>query len=255
MCSLLVDASLDRVGYYSSRYVPPIHQFRFMDLPLELRTIVARYALTADEPLDFKWLLYTPTKKIGTMDGLDQLTALTRVSKTLREETLDLVWRLNDVSFKYDLAMGSHIDPSFWRYFEIGAIKEAMRVFFHHLSTISLSSIPIQLRCSTEHGSTQYLTAIEDLVTSYSLPEPKAVWKVFDVSWTFSCSRAGFPTTYTIFAEEAKTLRQALARYDAAIQLRRWRVFPVTHPGPEEAIRHTVAAGLSDAHAWFEDGL
>lgn len=96
MCSLIVDAGLDRVGYYSSRYVSPIRQFRFMDLPLELRNIVARYAHAADEPLDFKWLLYTPTKKIGTMDGLDQLTALTRVSKTLREETLDLVWRLNE---------------------------------------------------------------------------------------------------------------------------------------------------------------
>ena len=96
MCSLLVDAGLDRVGYYISRYVPPIRQFRFMDLPVELRNIVARYAHAADEPLDFKWLLYTPTKKIGTMDGLDQLTALTRVSKTLREETLDLVWRLNE---------------------------------------------------------------------------------------------------------------------------------------------------------------
>ena len=255
MCSLLVDAGLDRVGYYISRYVPPIRQFRFMDLPVELRNIVARYALTADEPLEFKWLLYTPTKKIGTFEKLDQLTALNRVSKSLRRETMDLVWRLNDVSFKYNLAMGSHIDPSFWRYHEIGAIKEAMGVVFHNLSPISLPPISIQLLCRTLGGEPQLLTAIEDLVTSYSLPEPKAVWKVFDISWTFSCSQAGFPTTYAIFAEQAKTLRQALARFDATTQLRRWRLFPVTNPGPEEALRHLVAAGLPDAQVWIQDGL
>jgi hypothetical protein len=181
VCSLLVDAGLDRVGRYTSSYVPPIRQFRYMDLPLELRNIVARFALTNNEPLMFKWLLYTPAKKIGTLEGLDQLTTLTRVSKSLRRETTNLVWRLNGFYFPGNIASHHHIDPSF-RIRGIGAIEEAVRVFLHRLSTTSLPRIPIQLGYSIVGGQTQYLTAIEDLVNSCSLLEPKAEWKVFDIS-------------------------------------------------------------------------
>jgi hypothetical protein len=256
VCSLLVDAGLDLVGYYSSRYVPRIRQFRFMDLPLELRNIVARYALTAEKPLEFKWLQYTPSKKISTLDGLDQLTALTRVSKSLRIETMDLVWRLNDFYFPRDVASNWRIDASL-RNRKIGAIEEAMRVFFHRLSTISLRKIPIQLECLTMSGHTEYLTEIENLVTSYSLLEPRAEWKVCEISWMLYCHQTGLATTYTYtrFMEKANTLRQALARFDETIQLRRWRVFPDTYPGPKEAIRHVIAAGLPEAQAWIEDGL
>lgn len=255
VCSLLVDAGLDRVGYYSSRYVPPIHQFRFIDLPVELRNIVARYALTADKPLRFVWLQYTTTKKIGTLNGLDQLTALNRVSKSLRRETMDLVWRLNDFYFSESVASHHHIDPSLRRGFGIEVIEKAIRVFFHRMSTTSLPRIPIQLGCSTVNGNIRYLTEIEDLVTSYSTVEPRAEWKVFDSSWTLYCVESVFATAYTTFVEQEKIIRLALASLDATIQSRRWRVFPKTYGKPEEAIRHMVAAGLSDAQAWFEDGL
>lgn len=254
MCSLLVDAGLDRVGYYTSSYVLPILQFRFMDLPLELRNIVARYALTADQPLRFEWLRYTPTKKIGTLDGLDQLTALTRVSKSLRRETKNLVWRLNDFSFGDDVAIGSHIDPSF-RHCEIGAIEEAIRVFFHRLSTTTLSRAPIQLEFCTLNAPTEFYTEIEDLVTSCSLLKPRPEWKVIDASWVFDCSGTWFATTDPIFEKYTKTLKQYLAQFDATIPLRRWRVFPVAYPGSEEAMRHMVAADLSDAQVLFENGL
>jgi hypothetical protein len=255
MCSLLVDAGLDCVGCYISSYVPPIPQFRFMDLPLELRNIVARYALTADRPLRFKWLQYTPKEKIGTLHGIDQLTALNRVSKSLRRETMDLVWRLNDFYFSESVASDHHIDPSLRRGCGIEVIEEAIRGFFHRMSTTSLPRIPIQLGCSTVNGKVRFLTEIDDLVTSCSTLEPRVEWKVFDFSWSFNCRESGFETTYAIFAEGAKTLRQALARFDATIQLRSWRLFPMSYPGPEEVIRHLVAAGLPDAQVWIQDGL
>ena len=111
-----------------------------------------------------------------------------------------------------------HIDPSFRRRDGVGAIEEAIRVFFHRLSTTSLPRISIQLGYFTGIGSTRYLTEVNDLVTSYALLEPRAEWKVFDDSWLFE---SGFATTYTGFVDTAKAMKQALAKFDATIQLRR----------------------------------
>jgi hypothetical protein len=193
VCSLLVDAGLDRVGCYISRYVPPIRHFRFINLPLELRLIVARYALTADDPLDLKWLQYLPTKKLGTFKKLDQLTTLTRASKNIYNETLDLVWRLNSFDFRYES--------------NDGAMKEKIGVFLYHMRNKSIPRIPIQVDqyvFIAGHDGCEDLFRIENLIAPLSLLEPRVQWRICDWLWVIPIKEAGFAADYMNFAENAK---------------------------------------------------
>ncbi|OSS49470.1 hypothetical protein B5807_05475 [Epicoccum nigrum] len=190
---LLVDAGLDRVGCYISRYVPPIRHFRFINLPLELRLIVARYALTADDPLDLKWLQYLPTKKLGTFKKLDQLTTLTRASKNIYNETLDLVWRLNSFDFRYES--------------NDGAMKEKIGVFLYHMRNKSIPRIPIQVDqyvFIAGHDGCEDLFRIENLIAPLSLLEPRVQWRICDWLWVIPIKEAGFAADYMNFAENAK---------------------------------------------------
>jgi hypothetical protein len=72
-----------------------------MDLPIELRLQIAEYALSKETPLTWIWGFFDPTskKKLGTFDGLQELTSLARVSRQLHSELSGYVWRLNEFSF------------------------------------------------------------------------------------------------------------------------------------------------------------
>ncbi|KAF2027184.1 hypothetical protein EK21DRAFT_115077 [Setomelanomma holmii] len=78
---------------------PPMH-FRLMDLPVELRLLVAEYVLQNHETLLWFWgrSVRTGVYK-GTFKKLDTLTAITRVSRQLYAETKNLVRNLNTFEF------------------------------------------------------------------------------------------------------------------------------------------------------------
>jgi hypothetical protein len=77
-----------------------------MDLPTELRVMIAEYALTSEERLRWQWLQHEPKPwsgsglRRGTFAGLESLTSLCRVSQQLHEETSNIVWKSNDFTFK-----------------------------------------------------------------------------------------------------------------------------------------------------------
>lgn len=66
--------------------------FRLMDLPTELRIMIAEYVTTSDHPLTWKWLSYVEgCPRVGTFDGFKELDVLGRVSPQLRAETTIMV--------------------------------------------------------------------------------------------------------------------------------------------------------------------
>jgi hypothetical protein len=80
--------------------------FRIMDLPTELRVMIAEYALTSEERLCWEWLNHESKPASGsgmcrgTFAGLEQLTYLCRVSRQLYKETSTIVWKNNNFAFE-----------------------------------------------------------------------------------------------------------------------------------------------------------
>jgi hypothetical protein len=88
-------------------------KFRLIDLPVELRLRIAEYALAQDEPLRWYWSTYQSDKKVGSFQGIEELTALSRVSQQLYSETANIVWKVNTVAFQYT-CLGDAFHAAFW---------------------------------------------------------------------------------------------------------------------------------------------
>lgn len=247
-----VDASLNRVGWYTSPYVPPITRFRFMDLPVELRVMVARYALTADQPLEFRWITYTATKKIGGFEYIDRLTALTRVSKAVRKETADVVWMLNTYKF------GMQTRDTFINYdhhIEFSDLKQVLEIFIRFGERKSLAKINIWLEWYIfDWRIFEQLTKVDQMIRSLSIRQPKATWRLYDIGWHLD-SEFVIPDTIQRFKENAKSRLEALAKLDATNSSRAWKLFPEVYCGNPEFSAELQAAGLLEAGDWVEHGL
>lgn len=78
-----------------------------MDLPVELRLIIAKYALLVPNGLGWRWLNYRKGPCVATLirsdlfakDDLDTINALARTCKTLSEKCRGLVLQVNVVNF------------------------------------------------------------------------------------------------------------------------------------------------------------
>jgi hypothetical protein len=105
--------------------------FRYMDLPAELRLLIAEYALVAEEPLAWHWVEWTPTYKSVTFMNINNHNGLTRVSRQLRAELRPAFWKVN--TFEFDEAMLSrphHPEPRNQTKVQVIAIiAEAYRFF------------------------------------------------------------------------------------------------------------------------------
>ncbi|KAJ8110387.1 hypothetical protein OPT61_g6756 [Boeremia exigua] len=91
----------------------PSRPFRFLDLPTEIRIMVARYVLKGegDEHLSFRWLIYSSDSRKATFTGLESLTALTRTCKQAHDELSSIVWDINTFNLNQQ-AMASSANSS-----------------------------------------------------------------------------------------------------------------------------------------------
>lgn len=267
--SFLIDVGLNRAGRYIRRYVRPMRRFRLMDLPVELRIEIAKYALTSERPLRFTWLAYTPDKRIATFKGLEKLTALTRVSKQVRAETSKLVWSLN-TTFKFDI-LGIYRGPSY-RHFGAGPLKWAAleeAVAFTMLKGPSsiryVQKIQLELSCydpRARPGSWKALQLFAQSMESLSRYAPKVRWEVCTADWVirkediFQDPKNSWSDSVESFESDGRRLARALAKLDATGVTRNWKVFPYTKTKDRDQIKHGLAAaGVKEGEAWIDEGL
>ncbi len=81
-----------------------------MDLPVEIRLMIARYAVKADKDMNFHWLYYCPTKRRATFEDLERLTALTRTCEQIRTEISSMAWETNTFHFHEHIPASFHVD-------------------------------------------------------------------------------------------------------------------------------------------------
>jgi len=136
-------ANLGSFDHDPAIYTKP---FRLMDLPTELRIMIAEYVTTSDLPLTWKWLSYVEgCPRVGTFDGLEELDVLGRVSPQLRAETTSMVRNNNTFRIQEKCTTAEVPDRLTPR---SRARFDASKFFFQHLP-LPKSSLPRSLTINT----------------------------------------------------------------------------------------------------------
>ncbi|KAF1919495.1 hypothetical protein BDU57DRAFT_512629 [Ampelomyces quisqualis] len=78
----------------------PQPKFRLLDLPIELRLRIPEYELAQDASLRWQWSTCKSEKKVGSFQGIHELTALSHVSRQIYPEASNIVYKVNTVAFQ-----------------------------------------------------------------------------------------------------------------------------------------------------------
>jgi hypothetical protein len=221
--------------------------FRFMDLPTEIRLMIARYVMKSHVSLQFRWLEHTLTKSRGTFQGLDSLTALARTSKQNSVELSDMIWSINTFSFPNFMADGLE-DDSLDSLPQILLLEDTFDLLFLNTHFKQARSIEIDFEVSIE--SVKAVPKITNLI-------PNAHFKVFDMSWRFSGKSDHLrPSVIRRFCERQRNLTKELAEDEVRCRPRNWRLHPFFYgESTEEVKKKLLAAGVTEAKKWVDEGL
>ncbi|KAJ8110390.1 hypothetical protein OPT61_g6759 [Boeremia exigua] len=203
--------------------------FCFMDLPTELRLMIAQYALQADNALEFCWLDHSPILRRATFAGLEKLNALTRTSKQIYSELGSMVWDINTFGFEVH-----NINHYLGRTHPLKSVSEyelvfeAIRFLVGNGKGQMLKSISVTLSISglrlTPNSSTSDFPGIPSLTRMI----PHAQWRIFDDEWPVLGSRKPLTQSQGVrFKNHGRNLVARLLLNDhAASTTRNWRIFP-----------------------------
>lgn len=233
-----------------------------MDLPIEIRQIIAEFVLRSDNPLEFKWVAYAATKMKGIFEGLRRLTALTRTSKQVHIELSNMVWRVN--TFYFDSNMDLNLprdscvayipqDPE-------PRIREAVKFFARKVRPQRPGCIMLGLSMR-RHNPTHIVPSLGTLIRDISNITgilPGSQWKLIDLSWKIS-TWGGKRLTKDLANELTRfgqSLKRRLSQNDIASSDRDWRVYPrIVTDSIEKTTQKLVAAGVEEAEKRIEEGL
>ncbi|KAJ4383660.1 hypothetical protein N0V86_001715 [Didymella sp. IMI 355093] len=221
--------------------------FRFMDLPTEIRLMVARYVMKSHISLEFRWLEDLPIKRCGAFQGLDSLTALARTSRQNNVELSNVIWSINTFSFPYFITRG--LEVSSLR--GLPWMEQLKKTFeFLLLKTPFKQAPSIEIDFAVNVETVTAVSKITNLI-------PTAHFKVFDINWQYTGKWDHIdPSEIERFCERWKRLTKELAKDDVGCRLRNWRLHPLFYvQSTEEAKKKLLAAGVTEAEKWIDEGL
>ncbi|OAL43731.1 hypothetical protein IQ07DRAFT_636780 [Pyrenochaeta sp. DS3sAY3a] len=192
-----------------------------MKLPVELRLVIAELALKSEKRLTWTWTR-TGGKKAGTFLGLEELLPLTRTCRRLRDETKDVVWKvntfvINPTYFPRDSEM-SFLFSEHTRRFK--AVIRTYAFFIKHAPEYATSSIRhIEL---SVHGS-QVLSNVSKhaVITSLAMRTPNAEVHVILPKWFINGWYHN--RSFLRIGDNIKFMMECL---NAGKDTRSWRIFP-----------------------------
>ncbi|KAH6643534.1 hypothetical protein C7974DRAFT_407272 [Boeremia exigua] len=257
--SFLIDANRDRGGYYISSYVPDPQPFRFMDLPIELRVEIARYALASDEPLSFQWSYGAEKELIGSFRGLEELTALTRVSKQLHTELANITWTVN-THFRFDSIASDEVQEDY-DYDDVDVdqnnimVDKALVYFSKVIVNACFSKtlfiiVKYYLRHHREYKH------FREHMSSLAKQLPMVKWTVINGLWNLTSECVKRTVLIADFMSRGRQAASELAKLDADGIPRNWNLLPLIIGGHRTQIKQKLlAAGFEEAAEWMDRGV
>lgn len=233
-----------------------------MDLPIELRIHIAEFVLTPDTPLVFRWVSCQNGTLIGTFAGMEELTALTRVSKQLHAELADIALACN-TTFTFDF------DPSEGLPFMLTdngddneeTLNSVLSFGRAKANTYRARQITLLLLYDfvPDFGHRDLNYELEDLartVTSVTRHMPKVQFKVFHYGWSIYRTSLKSIKDVDNFRKAGHKFAAALARCDASAAIRTWKIYPDHFEDERTEVKQALtAAGIEEAEKWIDEGL
>ncbi|KAF1919494.1 hypothetical protein BDU57DRAFT_512627 [Ampelomyces quisqualis] len=236
-----------------------------MSLPVELRLHISEYVLTRDEPLVWYWSTYTRKRKIGTFVGLDQLTALVRVSQQLHSEIAMLAFKVNTSLFDWD-----QFGPEYragikmkkeraQRIFKIREVSAAHRCFLQRFTGASLKVLrSIRFDVRLPFGAKERLQHLEILACS-AAQTPNAHVAIQYVDWFVKKTDEVYDGETNFGMEMNLEIGYRIARTIASFGLdvpgRNWHVLPGSSSDYTAIKDHLEGEYLEDALRWHKLGI
>ena len=226
-----------------------------MDLPTELRLHIAGYALVSQKPLTWYWSEYTETNKSGSFRHFKQTTALTRVCRQVRAETVGIVWKVNELHFQ-----SQHFGPAYWELTGASSVRLALvsstialLLFFQRVGPsvyTKLPSVIFGLWTSPVHfdiESFNVLDSVAKLLPPGSLKLQYCGWGVFNVK---EDTVAEF---IDLFVATGRELRLAFETIGLELAGRNWRVVSAMRESDKKMFRDNMTPEMHrEALEWAE---
>lgn len=213
-----------------------------MDLATELRLMIVEYALTDEKDLKWKWTKYRIRARAGTFKGtttLANLTAISRVSHQLYNETKNLVWKLNTFCFleaddpdNYfrDSDMSDEEDEDLGVAIELQGVTSTVEFLgrakqpwpVEHIQHVRVIRRPFEYIPKTRYCLVDAISSLAGMI-----PETRVTLR--DYNWVL---REGHPDNLAEDFEEFVYEGLAMSTYNNSLPLyvaypRNWRIFPV----------------------------
>lgn len=242
---------------------PPGRIFRLMDLPTELRIMIAEYALTDKDELNWYWKDFTFRSGIFMSKSkvrLVDLTALSRVSKQLYEETAGLVWKWNRFNFGLGFSFSDYKSHrSYWNRFGHELLEAELEFFLQKAPPKVIGCIRnISMLVKPDHTVAWPWFWTHGLAAGLIQQLPYiAHVKIIMVQWTLD----GDTPDLDEFIEHGRQVLGHLQTRLVAGKERKWRVFPDlkyyerTLLEQEIKKREMKAADIEEVMGWVEHGI
>jgi hypothetical protein len=231
-----------------------------MDLPVELRIKIAKYALTSEHSLPFRWVQNSASDWVGTFYGLDKLTAFTRVSTQAYGEFKDLVWVVNEFMFDPAYLLRLETLEGNWVFDDLKLIGEAFTLFSRNVRYTNRFPVTVHLTVTCHEGTgrtLRNLQSIDQTVSHLIKQAPQVRCKIYDAAWTvrtFGLQRDRYAVDE--FDTVGKCLVACLAQLDASGTVRKWKLHPELLEYELEDVRQAlISAGVEDGDKWIDEGI
>ncbi|OAL43732.1 hypothetical protein IQ07DRAFT_665821 [Pyrenochaeta sp. DS3sAY3a] len=242
------------------------HTLCLLDLPVELRIMIAEYALTDTDELDWSWTSCVSGSRSGTFLSkrnvrLVDLTALRRVSKQLCTETAGLVWKWNTFNFGRRAGLFNYRRPrSPWSSRADGHLRAAVNFFLEKAPPGVVGCIRnISIFVKPNHTLFRHCLWTDDLAERliWELPNVACV-KITLAHWTLNCGAATWDLEDFIgYGRKVLGHRQ---KYGDMGKERKGRFFPYLTDSEKKHLELSMKqemgpVEIEEVMGWVKDGI
>jgi hypothetical protein len=225
--------------------------FPFMRLPVELRIMIAEYAMYYDGGLNWHWTKQAGDKRVGSFGTWDEsrryirakrVVGISGVSRQLRHETVNMWLTMNELRFEGPggKTVGQIIQCAI----------DDFAFFVSRMDAKILSSLSLGVHVSSVPGYMRWLLKLPDLLQGPGAPIIRVVERDF-------YSHLGARLTVEDFMANCRVIKSLKENGTSTAAQQKWRIFPkAAMDGGMEGLKKNLSAEQYQlALDWIQTGI